>query len=247
MSLILDALNKSGRERGAGEAAPGLDSPLPYPRIDVPPWRAWVWPALAALFALVALGLWLDGGGDDGQQAAAPAAGTVAVRDAGPDSPAPSAPPATATPATDASDPTPANSSAEKPAISPEQAQIAALYSGLADEDEFPPINVDILTKAARAQLDERRASDSIAEDGVPFVGDLSQSVKDEIPSVYFIAHHWSTVLDEREVVLNGETRKEGDIIKPGLRLVEIGEHSILLDFRGTEFRLPSLSSWVNF
>jgi hypothetical protein len=46
--------------------------------------------------------------------------------------------------------------------------------------------------------------------------------------------------------VINGKTWREGDLVKPGLRLMEILEDSIVLDYRGTEFRLRSLNSWVN-
>ena len=108
------------------------------------------------------------------------------------------------------------------------------------------PIDVDALAAAARrelAQLDDR---EPVIEHAAPLIGELDQRTKDEIPSVFFSFHHWSTLAGEREVVLNGERRREGDRIASGLTLVEILEDSIVLDYRGTAFRLRSLSSWVN-
>ena len=108
------------------------------------------------------------------------------------------------------------------------------------------PIDVDALAAAARrelAQLDDR---EPVIEHAAPLIGELDQRTKDGIPSVFFSFHHWSTLAGEREVVLNGERRREGDLIASGLTLVEILEDSIVLDYRGTAFRLRSLNSWVN-
>ena len=74
----------------------------------------------------------------------------------------------------------------------------------------------------------------------------LRQSQKDEIPSIFYSQHNWSSDPAERSVVLNGQERREGQQVKPGLRLVEILESSIVLNFNGTEFQLRSLNSWVN-
>jgi hypothetical protein len=85
-----------------------------------------------------------------------------------------------------------------------------------------------------------------MVEHEAPFIVDLRQSVKDQIPSIFYSAHNWASNPAQRSVILNGEVRRAGEQVKPGLRLVEILEDSIVLDFRGTEFRLRSLNSWVN-
>ena len=104
------------------------------------------------------------------------------------------------------------------------------------------PLDVHAITEAAQLALTER----PIIEHAVPTIDRLSQRTKDEIPSIFFSKHSWSSNPQELSVVLNGEVHREGDTIKPGLRLVEILQDSILLDYQGTEFRLRSLNSWVN-
>ncbi len=110
-----------------------------------------------------------------------------------------------------------------------------------------PAYDVDALALAAAAALDAGpRPSDPVVQHAAPFISDLRQSQKDQIPSIFYSRHNWSSSPAERSVVLNGEQRREGQQVKPGLRLVEILETSIVLDFNGTEFQLRSLNSWVN-
>lgn len=112
---------------------------------------------------------------------------------------------------------------------------------------EQPRLDVNALTEAANNGLAERRAADeAVIEHEAPFIVDLRQTVKDQIPSIFYSAHNWATNPAQRSVVLNGKLRRAGQQIKPGLKLVEILEGSIVLDFKGTEFRLRSLNSWVN-
>jgi 2-phospho-L-lactate guanylyltransferase (CobY/MobA/RfbA family) len=107
------------------------------------------------------------------------------------------------------------------------------------------PLDVEALARAAQKALEEQ-AEEVVVVHAAPLISELRQGTKDEIPSIFYSSHHWSTVAAEREVTLNGQVRLEGERIKPGLSLVEILENSIVLDYRGTEFRLRSLNSWVN-
>ena len=112
---------------------------------------------------------------------------------------------------------------------------------------EQPRLDVNTLAEAANEALAERRTADEpVIEHEAPFIVDLRQTVKDQIPSIFYSAHNWATNPAQRSVVLNGEVRRVGQQIKPGLKLVEILEGSIVLDFKGTEFQLRSLNSWVN-
>ncbi len=110
-----------------------------------------------------------------------------------------------------------------------------------------PAYDVDALAQAAQAELANRQPqSGPLVQHEAPFITDLRQALKDQIPSIFYNQHNWSSNPSERSVVLNGEERREGQQIKPGLRLVEILEGSIVLSFNGTEFQLRSLNSWVN-
>ncbi|MDJ0877422.1 MAG: general secretion pathway protein GspB [Halieaceae bacterium] len=107
--------------------------------------------------------------------------------------------------------------------------------------------DVEALARAAQAELDNRpRRNDPPVQHEAPFITDLRQSQKDQIPSIFYNQHNWSSDPARRSVILNGQERREGQQVKPGLRLVEILETSIVLNFNGTEFQLRSLNSWVN-
>jgi hypothetical protein len=47
-------------------------------------------------------------------------------------------------------------------------------------------------------------------------------------------------------VVLNGKKVKEGERLAGGIRLDEILPDSIVLSYKGQQFRLRALNSWVN-
>jgi general secretion pathway protein B len=108
-------------------------------------------------------------------------------------------------------------------------------------------LDVDALARAAQKALNERAPVEPlVTEHSIPLIADLNQNTKDEIPSLFFSSHRWTSQPGDREVVINSKTWREGDLVKPGLRLTAILEDSIVLDYRGTEFRLNSLNSWVN-
>ncbi len=245
MSLILDALNKSEQDRPEHGATPGLHT-IHHAAPQEGRRRLWVvWPLATVIFASLALGLWL------GQTADAPA-------------PTPVAP----TPAPDTADEAPLSELLAEPTnvVAPEPAivaadsaaeaalvqdsRVAALYAPVTQQkvpvpqQEDTPVAIDIeaMTQAAQQALAERPA----AEHEVPLISELRQTTKDEIPSLFFTAHRWGSSPQDKDVVLNGKTYHEGDLVKPGLRLTEILRDSIVLDYQGTEFRLNSLNSWVN-
>jgi general secretion pathway protein B len=101
---------------------------------------------------------------------------------------------------------------------------------------------VDAIVAATQQEL----AAPPLDDDPTPLVQDLPQRTKDEIPSIFFSSHSWSNNTGEKQVILNGEVRREGETVLPGVQLIEILPESIVLDFQGTRFRLRALNSWVN-
>ena len=79
-----------------------------------------------------------------------------------------------------------------------------------------------------------------------PFLTELSQRTKDEIPTIYYQRHDYSGDSSRSSVVLNGETVRVGGSPAPGVRVDEILPDSVVLDYRGTQFRLRALNSWIN-
>lgn len=125
---------------------------------------------------------------------------------------------------------------APQPQPTPRPAQVAQ-----------PAIDVEALARAAQAELDTLQDEQApVVEHEAPFISELRQSQKDQIPSIFYNAHNWSANPSRSSVILNKREFRAGQQVKPGLKLVEILQDGIVLDFRGTEFRLNSLNSWVN-
>ncbi len=75
---------------------------------------------------------------------------------------------------------------------------------------------------------------------------DLSQQTKDDIPTLYYQRHDYSSDTNLSSIVLNGTTVKAGGSPLPGMKVEEILPDSVVLNYRGTQFRLRALNSWIN-
>lgn len=73
----------------------------------------------------------------------------------------------------------------------------------------------------------------------------LPNAMQQAIPSIYYQGHHYREGEDSH-VVLNRQEYRPGDEVVTGVILERIAEDGIVLSFRGEQFRLARLSSWVN-
>ncbi|MBT4522860.1 MAG: GspB domain-containing protein [Halieaceae bacterium] len=105
-----------------------------------------------------------------------------------------------------------------------------------------PSIDIDQLIVDAREELE----NDSLAEHPAPFIVELTQQLKDSIPTIYYRRHNFSAIPGESSVVLNEKTVRVGGTVVNGVVLDKILEQSIVLNYQGNQFRLRALSSWIN-
>ena len=254
MSLILDALQKSAEQADGGESAPVLAMrPSPHPAPERWQRRRLALPVGALLAVLLLVGWWLQRP-VPGQQppVAEPAAAIL---------PVPAEPQVRAVEASPQPLPAVAGPPAALPTAAPsagEKQQIASLYRQAPDTGQAEPepepaaslppqsptaaLDVEAIAGAARRQL----AAGPVAAHPAPLLVDLPQAVKDQIPSIFYRQHDWSSEAGASSVNLNGEDFGEGELVLPGLRLLQIHQDFILMDFQGNEFRLRALGSWVN-
>ncbi len=122
------------------------------------------------------------------------------------------------------------------------RAQLSAAAEEPTAGEAEPALDIDGLTKLAQAELEAA----PVEAHPAPLIVELSQRIKDQIPSIFFRKHDWSSAAATSSVHLNSGVYRVGDTVAPGLRLVEILPNSIVLDYRGEEFRLRALNSWVN-
>ena len=103
---------------------------------------------------------------------------------------------------------------------------------------------IDIESVLERAQREIENAN--LIEHPAPFLTTLSQRAKDEIPTIYYQKHDYSSDVGVSSVTLNGKAVKLGGSPLAGLKVDEILPDSVILTYRGTQFRLRALNSWVN-
>jgi hypothetical protein len=104
--------------------------------------------------------------------------------------------------------------------------------------------NIDVEEMLDLAQGEMARAE--LSEHAAPILADMSQQFKDQVPTLYYSQHDYSSDTAQSRVVLNGEPLRAGDQIEPGLRLSEILPDAAVLEYQGTPFRLRALNSWIN-
>lgn len=77
----------------------------------------------------------------------------------------------------------------------------------------------------------------------VPFLHELPVSLQNAIPTLMYNAHEF----DQGFVVLNKKRYAVGDTLPSGVAVDKILYDGLLLKYQNKQFKLSSLSSWVNF
>ena len=129
----------------------------------------------------------------------------------------------------------PAVEAAKKEARQPEPAAMAA-------RDEEEPVDLERLLVQARDEVENAQ----LVEHPAPFLAALSQQTKNDIPTIYYQRHDYADSAARSSVVLNNKTLRVGGSPVSGMRVEEILPDSVILSYRGTQFRLRALNSWIN-
>jgi hypothetical protein len=167
---------------------------------------------------------------------------SAAERPAGGEPPAAKEPQAVADPAAQEIEQLYAQSTPEEPAPSPEPAPREQSEAKPAVAVSEEPVDIEQILLEARNELENSR----LVEHPAPFLVELSQRTKDEIPTILYQQHDYSDSRGGSTVVLNGKTLRAGGSAGAGLTVDEILPGSVILSYRGTQFRLRALNSWVN-
>ena len=107
---------------------------------------------------------------------------------------------------------------------------------------EEEPVDIESVLRLAQEELENA----SLSAHPAPFLESLSQQTKDEIPTIYYQRHDYLSQESRSTVVLNGKTLKVGGSPLAGMKVDEILSDSVVLSYRGTQFRLRALNSWIN-
>ena len=130
----------------------------------------------------------------------------------------------------------PAVTQAKEPSVETVQEPVAAT------SQIEQPIDIEKMILKARDELENA----NLDEHSVPLLSSLSQQTKDSVPTIFYERHDYSDNQAQSSVVLNGKSTKVGGSPTAGLKVEEILPDSVVLSYRGTQFRLRALNSWIN-
>jgi len=254
MSLILDALNRSQRERDSGNKVPGIETqhtPEPLQRSNV--WAKLLpWAGLVAALCVI---VWLLWRGDETREVPVSTVIPPTVKTAPVPVPVPEVEPPTVKKVA-------AVVRQEKPMQ--QKSAVEDLYKNQVDEKSAAPavakkpaehveepvqqvnteqtIDIEKMLAAAKAEAENV----GLTEHSAPFLSELSQQTRDKVPTIYYTRHDYFGGSSGSTVTLNGEAVQAGARLPGSLSVEEILPDSVVLNYRGTQFRLRALNSWIN-
>lgn len=120
----------------------------------------------------------------------------------------------------------------------------AAPLTGESDQGVIDPNSLPLDIAAVVKRVQAELGKPALLSHATPLLENLSQQTKNAIPSVMYTVHDWQPAGRSR-VTLNGSALSEGQQLN-GFKVDEILTDSVILSYRGTEFRLRALNSWVN-
>ncbi len=74
----------------------------------------------------------------------------------------------------------------------------------------------------------------------LPYLKDLSGILQAEIPTFHFAGHTYAENPAQRMIIANGKIVREGDVIAPYTYLKEITWEGVVIDYKGTRFRVDT-------
>ncbi len=257
MSLILDALNRADKERSEEQCTPSLHANYNPEVQHKQPIRRWAIEGvvMVAVIALAVGGFIYSQQGNEKSQdkntarqkliPAAPIAPVVIpALEAQPVTPlAKDTAIDTITPATVAV--LQAESSGQN---QPRNADIQSLYE---QQSQPQPAPATIQKKPLTPKVSE--ITTTAVDEGlailqqIPLLVQMSPRFQNAIPNIDYEVHVYAESNNVGFVRLNGKIMKIGADVIPGLKVIAILQDSLVLDYKGTQFRLLALNSWMNF
>ena len=109
----------------------------------------------------------------------------------------------------------------------------------IVDLNEFPILDESRdLPESVLPRPSEKAVAD------VPRIDQLPEWLIAELPGMAFSAHMYASVPTERWVRVNGQNRREGELIDDKVRIVQIAPQHVILHYAGHEFSMAAMTDW---
>lgn len=98
-------------------------------------------------------------------------------------------------------------------------------------------------TKAAKTPVTEPKLDPipKLAGDNIPKYGQLPAELQLQVPEFNIVAHVYSTNESQRWLNVDGAELQEGDMIGGKLKIISIRPRDVVLEIRGTQFKVPAM------
>ncbi len=225
MSYILEALKKAQAERQLGSAPTIHAMPIQAaPAARASTLRAPLVAAAAGMALLVTGAAWFW------WRSAAPAAPVVVVAQAAP---------------VDAAEVVEAQSVAAPPlpvapVVTPPAPVVRAVTPAMAAPQPPPPPPVKAAAQAEPKSVPRPEPKQEAAppEENLPFMNQLPEPLRSEVPKVTFGGYMYSKNPADRLLLIDKVLRHEGEEVAPGLVLEQLQPKAALMNYRGTRYRV---------
>jgi len=130
------------------------------------------------------------------------------------------------------------NATAQEEIISPSSwSQTANIEADLANREK-------VTLQPAPIMLTDANNPESIAiAEPLPYLNELPAAKRQELPTMKFAGHTYSTIARDRLIIINNGIKREGDSVAPGLKLEEITWDGVILNFHGLRFQVIATGS----
>lgn len=245
MSIILDALKKSERERQAGQV-PGMSEVVSETVIRRPRWLPWIL-GLLGFVNVGGIGYWLYR--DHGVKAPTPPQITAAPKE-------PASPPMemqTQAPVVTSQMPSPTvdlRPSVEPVQVMPPPEPVLQRPVIPMPEHLMPPANPRPLAQDEDEPVDAELEAEGIGKaeslpprnpvgSGLPMINDMPEAFRSRIPSFRITMFAYSENPQDRFVIVNMKKLVAGDVLPGGVLLIEIRAENLVGELDGQKFLIP--------
>lgn len=238
MSIILEALRKSERERQAGQV-PGMAQVVLDSGSRRSRWLPWLVVTLVAINA-GGVGYWLyqshrTQGTDSPPHVALPNSPPSAqARDVGVAS---TIPLPDATPPPSAMAPPMAYEASPRPAYPMPEHLLPPANVGSMREDEDDPVDAELEAEGEASITDKRQMAHS--RQGLPRLSELPEAIQQRVPSFKITMFAYSENPQERFIIVNMKKYSAGDVLPGGVLLIEIRAEDLVAEMDGQKFLIP--------
>jgi hypothetical protein len=102
----------------------------------------------------------------------------------------------------------------------------------------MPPAKSPVVIQSQPYIPPAQRSETTSIISAIPLLQDLPFASQAAIPEMKFSGHAYSPNPDLRMIMVNTSIAREGDMITPDVRLVEITENGLIMIFKDTLFRV---------